>query len=248
MPRESFKPIPVQKPSASPLGFWLRQVVDLQLMTIVRPLRPAMRTLTGKVLDVGAGEAPWREWLPAGATYQGVDIENADDFGMVRADDITYYDGRTLPFADATFDATLCIEVLEHAEDPEKLMAEMGRCLRKGGLLILTVPWSARRHHIPNDFHRFTRERLAHLLGSHGFIEVSIDERGNDIAAIASKLVVLSLRLAPGPTWRRLLSLPLFLALAPVTAVFVVVAHMAVRFHFGAPEDPLGYFVRATRN
>ncbi|MCE4543843.1 MULTISPECIES: bifunctional 2-polyprenyl-6-hydroxyphenol methylase/3-demethylubiquinol 3-O-methyltransferase UbiG [unclassified Caballeronia] len=207
-----------------------------------------MATLNGKVLDVGAGESPWREWLSPKASYHGIDIGNAEEFGMHGARrDITYYDGRTIPFADATFDAAICIEVLEHVEQPDLLVAEVARCLKARAPFIVTVPWSARRHHIPYDFHRFTRERLEALLAAHGFTQIEIAERGNDIGAIASKLVVLSLRLAPRPKLRSLLTLPFFVLVAPVTALFLLAAHVADMTGAGAAEDPLGYFVRAVR-
>nr|WP_275666821.1 class I SAM-dependent methyltransferase [Dyella terrae] len=195
------------------------------------------------------GDSPWREWLPAGARYTGLDIGNADEFGMgMGRQDITYYDGRSMPFPDGSFDGALCIEVLEHAQDPQELMAEISRCLRSSGVLLLSVPWSARRHHIPHDYHRFTRERLEALLEANGFSDIFIAERGTDIDAIASKLVVLSMRLAP----RRLslgsiLSLPLFLMAAPVTCAFLVCAHVSALLGLGAREDPLGYFARAVR-
>lgn len=246
---ESFKPISVKAPSSSKVLFRLRCMIDLQLKTIVQYLRPAMAELSGKVLDVGAGESPWREWLPPFASYQGIDIGNAHEFGMQPArDGITYYDGRTIPFPDAFFDGAICIEVLEHAEDPVQLMSEMARCLKQGAVLLLTVPWSARRHHIPHDYHRFTRERLQGLLETSGFKQIEIVERGTDITAIASKLIVVSLRLAPTRgLLRGLWTLPLLLLMLPVTALFVVLAHIAEPLGAGAKEDPLGYFVRALR-
>jgi SAM-dependent methyltransferase len=249
MRSEGFKPISVKKPSANRLLFLVRCLVDLQLMTIVRYLRPAMAHLEGKVLDVGAGESPWREWLPDTASYRGIDVGNAGEFGMEQGrDEITYYDGRTIPFPDATFDGAICIEVLEHVEDPSGLVAEVARCLRPGATLLVTVPWSARRHHIPYDYHRFTRERLQQLFEGNGFTRVDIDERGTDISVIASKLVVLSLRLAPRRVaLETLWTLPIFLLTLPITAIFVVSAHAAEYVGAGAKEDPLGYFVRAIR-
>jgi SAM-dependent methyltransferase len=161
---------------------------------------------------------------------------------------ITYYDGRTIPFPDGAFDGAICIEVLEHVEDPDALMAEVARCLRQGATLLATVPWSARRHHVPHDYHRFTRERLQRLFEENGFGKVAIDERGTDISAIASKLVVLSLRLAPWHGLLRMLwTLPIFLLTLPVTTAFVVSAHIAEWLGAGAKEDPLGYFVSAVR-
>lgn len=249
MTQESFKPISVKAPTSNRLMFWARCLVDLQLKTIAHYLRPAMALQRGKVLDVGAGESPWRDWLPATATYHGIDVGNADDFGMqAQRPDVTYYDGCTIPFGDGEFDGAICIEVLEHVEWPDALMAEIARCMKPGATLLLTVPWSARRHHIPHDYHRFTRERLQALFHANGFTQVDIQERGTDILAIANKLIVLNARLMPcRDVLRSLWTLPLFALLLPVTLGSLVVAHIADATGSGAKEDPLGYFVRATR-
>jgi SAM-dependent methyltransferase len=249
MPKEKFKPISVKPPSSNVAAFVLRRAIDLQLNTIAKYLRPAMANLRGKIIDVGAGESPWREWLPKSASYFGIDVGNADEFGMQANDgDITYYDGRTIPFSDASFDGALCIEVLEHVEKPEELIKEVARCLVSGATLLLSVPWSARRHHIPHDYHRFTRERLKLLLETNGFTQIEIKERGTDISVIANKLVVLSTRLAPAHGfWRALWTLPLLIVVAPITIGFLISAHVTEWLGFGAKEDPLGYFVQATR-
>lgn len=246
---EQFQPIAVAPPAERPLLFWLRCLVDLQLATIVRPLKPALSKLQGRVLDVGAGMSPWRSWLPTGAAYQGIDIGNATEFGMAaERSDVVYYGGKVMPLEASSFDAAICIEVLEHAEDPGLLLSEIARVLRPGGVLVLTVPWSARRHHIPHDYHRFTQERLQSLLAASGFASTAIAPRGNDIGAIANKLVVLSIRLArPRPLTRLLWTWPLFLLTAPIAAAFLAAAHLSFRLRLGSEEDPLGYFVTATR-
>ena len=48
-------------------------------------------------------------------------------------------DGR-LPFGNESFDATICIEVLEHLFSPQDLPAEIRRVLRHKGTLLVTVP------------------------------------------------------------------------------------------------------------
>jgi SAM-dependent methyltransferase len=45
-----------------------------------------------------------------------------------------------LPFADATVDYLVCLEVLEHLEDATKFFKEAFRVLKKNGRLILSVP------------------------------------------------------------------------------------------------------------
>lgn len=150
MTDERFKPISVKPPSSSPFLFKLRSLVDLQLGTIAGQLRPEMALLSGRVLDVGAGESPWREWLGPSCTYLGVDIDNAKEYGMSeKKPDVIYYDGGRIPYPDSHFDAVICIEVLEHAVSPDQLLSEISRVLKSGAPLLMTVPWSARRHHIP---------------------------------------------------------------------------------------------------
>jgi SAM-dependent methyltransferase len=47
--------------------------------------------------------------------------------------------GEALPFADASFDIVLCDNVVDHAEDPARIVHELARVLAPGGLLYFTV-------------------------------------------------------------------------------------------------------------
>lgn len=112
----------------------------------------------------------------------------------------------------------------------------------------MTVPWSARLHHLPHDYTRFTRFALHALLSSAGYTRIEIAERGNDVAVLANKLIVLSIRLIrPARNRRLLLTLPLCVFVLPITAVFLVAAHVAIRRGWGATDDPLGYSVVALK-
>jgi SAM-dependent methyltransferase len=248
LPVEVFKPIPVRR-SAGMIGalrFNARLLVDLQLLTCQRFLAPRLAVLNGSVLDVGCGEMPFRALLPAGVKYTGLDVPAADAFGMTRHPDIVDFDGRTIPFPDASFDTILCTEVLEHVEDPEGLVAEMRRVLRPSGTIVATVPFSARVHHAPFDFHRFTHFRLAKLFA--GFRKFEVEERGDDLAVIANKLIVIEMRLAnPRPPIALLWRIPIFVALAPLVIVALGVAHLSLAFGWGSRMDPLGYGVSAVK-
>ena len=223
-------------------------MLDLQLLTIYRFLVSPLGSWHGRVLDVGAGEAPWRD-LMTEVDYVAVDVETSGMFGMRRKPHVTYYDGTRLPFDDKSFDHVLCVEVLEHVPNPESMLSDIHRVLRPGGSLVLTVPWSARLHHTPHDYTRFTRYRLKSMLEAAGLSSIAIEERGNDIAVIANKLLVMTVRLIfPVRKWNVLWTwMPAVLA-APITGIFMVAAHAALWTGLGAKEDPLGYGVVAVRS
>ena len=44
--------------------------------------------------------------------------------------------GEELPYCDATFDAVICVDVLEHVRDLGRVLAEVARVLRPGGLFL----------------------------------------------------------------------------------------------------------------
>jgi SAM-dependent methyltransferase len=244
---EAFQPIAVRAPSESRWLFALRCLLDLQLLTVWRFLKCRLPSWTGRVLDVGAGEAPWRELL-TNSEYVGVDVASACEFGMRPKAGVVYYDGSVLPFADCSFDHVLCTEVIEHVPDPCAFVADLYRVLRPGGSLALTAPWSARLHHLPHDYHRFTRYGLRALLEGAGFATMDIAERGNDVAVIANKLLVLLVRLLWPQRRLALLWTPfLVLLLAPAVGFFLVAAHFTLVFGIGSREDPLGYNVVAWR-
>jgi SAM-dependent methyltransferase len=200
----------------------------------------------GAVLDVGCGEMPFRDLLPSDTRYTGLDVPRADEFGMAADREIVAFDGLHIPFPDSHFDNIICTEVLEHAEDPDGLIAEMHRVLRPGGTLVATIPYSARVHYAPYDFNRFTRYGLLRLFSKFGAPDVV--ERGDDLAAVANKLIVVCMRLAR-PSWTLLWRLPILIFIAsPAAVLALAVAHLSLWLGLGSKADPLGYGVVARKS
>jgi SAM-dependent methyltransferase len=73
-------------------------------------------------------------------------------------------DVSSLPFADASFDAVVLGEVLEHVEDDRGALAEVHRVLRPGGTLALSVPsnpaWFGPSDVWAGHFRRYTQDDL----------------------------------------------------------------------------------------
>jgi SAM-dependent methyltransferase len=228
--------------------FQLRLVGDLQTNTIHRDLRRELAGFSGRLLDVGCGNSPFRHLLdPARSEYQGVDVAAAADFGY-RNPDTVYYDGHVLPFPDASFDAVLCTEVLEHIPDPTETLREIHRVLKPGGRLLLTIPWSARFHYQPFDYHRYTPSMLLQLFAAYDSPKVTA--RGTDLSSIASKVVVayarnvLKLKPVSAADWM-LWPFRFIVAVAafPLLMFALALGHCGIRWGLGSSDDPLGYTV-----
>lgn len=247
---EEFRPPPHSAPSTpiSRFLFYLRLTADLQTNSIYRDLRKHLVGFSGKILDIGCGNSPFRHLLDTMISeYHGIDVQEASSFGY-RNPDTVYYDGKVIPFADRSFDALLCTEVLEHVADPTDLVREMRRVLRPGGLAIITVPWSARFHYKPLDYYRYTPSALERLFKS--FSKQTISPRGTDLSSIASKIVVCYLRnvlkLRPS-NLKDCLLLPLRLVGAviaiPILSLSLLFGHCGILFSLGSTDDPLGYTI-----
>ena len=245
---EALKPIPVSSPTDNPILFKIRCLLDLQLSTIVVFLKPNLSRVKGTLLDVGAGNSPWRSYLAKEVKYVGLDIEDSKEFNMQSSNEIIYYPGGRFPFESAEFDAVLCVEVLEHVYDSNFFLEEIYRCMQSSGKLILTVPWSARRHHIPYDYFRYTPEAIVKKLDKLGFVDIIVKERGNDLTVVFNKLLCLIQGLIfPRNKAFLFFTIPLVIILLPYFVVFFILSHATMFLGIGPNMDPLGYAVTAIK-
>jgi SAM-dependent methyltransferase len=138
---------------------WL---VQTRLASAILEALPALGHTGARVLDFGAGCMPYRDdFLAAGYGYIGADIDGSCD---IRID----ADGR-LPLADASVDAVVSFQVLEHVADIAQYLAEARRVLRSDGRLLLSTHGSWPYHPHPTDYRRWTRDGLILDLGNAGF-------------------------------------------------------------------------------
>lgn len=97
--------------------------------------RPPLR-----VLDVGCGVGSYGRGLIAqGYDWHGAEVSATDCAELTRLGlPHTHVTPGRLPFADASFDAALCIEVIEHIDEPRAFLAEVRRVSPRQ--LIVSVP------------------------------------------------------------------------------------------------------------
>ncbi|HSJ29315.1 MAG TPA: methyltransferase domain-containing protein [Acidimicrobiia bacterium] len=88
---------------------------------------------SGRFVDLGAGAV---SLLPSSLSVRKLDL--------VRPDGVegTFVQGsaEALPFGDATLDGIGLFDVLEHLDEPGQCLKEVGRVVRSGGVVLVTVP------------------------------------------------------------------------------------------------------------
>lgn len=94
-----------------------------------------------KVLDLGCGDGRSFDWFQeafSGCDWVGLDIEDSPEVRSRRRKDCEFrsYNGTDIPFLDGKFDIVFSNQVFEHVRHPERLLAEVRRVLRPGGIFI----------------------------------------------------------------------------------------------------------------
>jgi len=128
-----------------------------------------------RVLNAGAGQGTFSLLLER----QGFDVVSTDLSGecvaalrQTLAGQAVEADVNELPFGDRQFDAAVLGEVLEHIEDDGAAVREVGRVLKPGGIVAISVPANPEEYG-PADawaghFRRYSRETLVGLCASAG--------------------------------------------------------------------------------
>lgn len=146
-----------------PEYWWYRARADL--------LRAALGDFvadTGRVLDVGSADGPSVGWL-RGEQHITVDLDprGLRPGGGVNASALE------LPFRDGVFDLVSAFDVVEHCDPEAVVLAELGRVLRPGGRMLLSVPayqWAWSDHDVrAGHVRRYTRPRLVAAVERAGF-------------------------------------------------------------------------------
>ncbi len=135
------------------------------------------------LLDLGAGMgglsvAMLRELGPLGLRLQAMDYNpdycriarlRAQRYGLDLL--VVVAAGEHLPYPSAQFDCVVCLDVLEHVADAGRVLAEIYRVLKPGGLVLTTVPnrhaFRDPHYHLPaiNWLPRPIAERIVSLAG-----------------------------------------------------------------------------------
>jgi SAM-dependent methyltransferase len=113
------------------------------------------------VLNVGGGPRRY------GANDVNLNISGFHNVDLIA-------DAHDIPLLSNSVDSIVCNAVLEHVRYPERVVEEMVRVLKPGGLLYAEVPFIFFFHGYPSDYRRYTYEGMRLLFGALGELEVSL--------------------------------------------------------------------------
>lgn len=205
----------------NPLIRWL-QARRVRLVRDLLDLRPG-----DCVLEVGCGPGDLLLALPAGA-HLGLDL-SASMLRRARTRlgpgaRLLLADAERLPLDPASFDRVICSEVLEHTLRPRRVLLEIARILRPGGLAVVSVPEEERINRLKDLLWRapLARRLLRFGPARQGAVEGAYEmARHMDEAwhLHAFSLELLQGLSPPGLTLERVRSLPL--AVFPLHRVVV---------------------------
>lgn len=150
-----------------------------------------------RILDAGAGTQRYRKFCTH-LNYVSQDFAEYDgkgDAAGLQTGEFNYgkldivSDITCIPEPDASFDAIMCIEVLEHLPHPVLAIKEFARLLRTSGYLILTAPFCSLTHFSPYHFCTgFSRYWYEKHLNDNNFDIIEIVANGNYFEYLAQEI------------------------------------------------------------
>ena len=137
------------------------------------------------LLDAGSGHLP-EQVMRTELLATGVTLRTNDFNAGPGVDDVM--DVSAMTYEDASFDAVICTQVLEHVQSPPKTMAELARVLRPGGHLFVSAPQSAWLHNLPWHYFNPTRFGIELLLEQNGLTVEARVAQGGHFSLLATNL------------------------------------------------------------
>lgn len=223
----------IQKEKFSPgiVGFFINNNFLIR-KNLKRDIKILSSNLNGNLLDFGCGSKPYKGVFTKVSSYIGVDLKIEGREENHKYID-KFYDGKTIPFEDETFDSLLSTEVLEHVFNVEDILKEINRVLKKGGKALITTPFMWEEHEMPYDFARYTTPALFHLYEKNGFKVIENRKAGNNIEVIAQFSLNYFKNIMPKNEILRQIFLLPFIFIFNVTGLI---------FGFILPSDKTAYF------
>ena len=171
---------------------------------LVDLLRSTIADLNGReaisVVDLGCGSKPYFPLFASKARkYIGIDRQPHSMCDMASV-------AESIAIKSNAFDVVMCTQVLEHVEDPARVLRECYRVCKPGGSLLLSTHGVFVYHPGPQDYWRWTHTGLRKIVTEAGaFDEIQVIPSGGTFSCffgLAAHYLNLWLRQPPRWGWR----------------------------------------------
>jgi SAM-dependent methyltransferase len=135
------------------------------------------------VCDVGSMDVNgcYRKIFPSRWEYVGVDLCKGKNVDLIMKSEYE------IPEEDEAFDYVISGQTLEHCRNPFRLVGEMARILRSGGIMILVAPFEIHIHNYPIDCFRFLPEGMKSIIKEAGLKPIECVLKKRDTWGIGRK-------------------------------------------------------------
>jgi ubiquinone/menaquinone biosynthesis C-methylase UbiE len=141
-------------------------VLNSLIKTLEKAIGKYSRGTSLTVLDIGCGSKPYFPLFKDKIKkYVGIDLIHSKYVDCIAS-------AEYLPVGPETFDIIISTQMLEHVENPPKVIEEMYRVLKKEGIVYLSTPGVWEKHGTPNDYWRWTDDGLKIIFDDFSTVEV----------------------------------------------------------------------------
>ncbi len=149
-----------------------------------------------KVLDVGSGEGFFKfffdRYYENQLDWHGIEVwkERAEFCRHIgyNIQEVNLEAGK-LPYGDGEFDLVLASHVIEHIPNPAQIIQEMGRILKKGGVLLIATPTKLPLiSHLDSYYHKISKRNTGDT--QQAFTHKSIEKLTLDALGLSKEAII----------------------------------------------------------
>jgi 2-polyprenyl-3-methyl-5-hydroxy-6-metoxy-1,4-benzoquinol methylase len=129
-------------------------------------LRKGVQIRQKTIIDIGSGIGGFSEYFHSkGARVISIDLIHPRK--MINNTGFIMGDGLNLPIRSGSLEFIFCASVIEHVSDPQRIITEIYRALKPGGIVYISFPpfYSLRGGHRYSPFHYFGEQVARRILG-----------------------------------------------------------------------------------
>ena len=200
------------------------------------------KNFKGTVYDLGCGERPYeKDILKVADKYIGVDW--GDTLHNLKADIVSDLN-KPLPIDSEVAETVTSFQVIEHLCEPQIMLNEAYRILKRNGNIILTVPFQWWIHEAPYDYFRYTIYGLRYMFEKSGFKDIKITSTSGFFSMWILKMNYFSARIIQGPKLVRLIFRAIMI---PIWCVSQMLAPILDKLDRNPELETSGYTVVAKK-